>query len=175
MSKIKIKYEDLETAEQGEQFRDLFGESKFHEVKKKMADKVHGGKRYAELQQIVNNGTDDDYDKIRDTLMAEMEKLLPVKQAYAEIEVGSSTRQSLMHSKREAAKEYLGEQRYGEVTGYGDHAGYINNKSLYNSHPLAESEGDRKQRLIDLKREKEQAAQAERNDKIERLTGGRDE
>jgi hypothetical protein len=69
----------------------------------------------------------------------------------------------------------LGEQRYGEVTGYGDHAGYINNKSLYNSHPLAESEGDRKQRLIDLKREKEQAAQAERNDKIERLTAGRHE
>jgi hypothetical protein len=175
MSKIKIKYEDLETAEQGEQFRDLFGESKFHEVKKKMADKVHGGKRYAELQQIVNNGTDDDYDKIRDTLMAEMEKLLPVKQAYAEIEVGSSTRQSLMHAKRDAAKDYLGERRYSEVTGYGDHGGYINNTSLYNSHPLAESEGDRNQRLAELKREKEQAEQQERNDKIERLTGGRDE
>jgi hypothetical protein len=40
---------------------------------------------------------------------------------------------------------------------------------------LAESEGDRKQRLDALKREKEQAEQQERNDKIERLTGGRDE
>jgi hypothetical protein len=175
MSKIKIKYEDLETPEQGETFRDLFGESKFNEVKKKMADKVHGGKRYAELQQIVKNGTDDDYDKIRDTLMDEMDNLLPVKESYAEIEVGSSTRQSLMHSKREAAKDYLGEQRYGKATGYGDHAGYINNKSLYNSHPLAESHGDRKQRLAELKREKEQQEQQERNDKIERLTGGDDE
>lgn len=175
MSKIRITFKDLQTPEQGETFRDLFGESKFHEVKKKMADKVHGGKRYAELQQIVNNGTDDDYDKIRDTLMAEMEKLLPVKQAYAEIEVGSSTRQSLMHAKRDAAKDYLGERRYSEVTGYGEHGGYINNTSLYNSHPLAESEGDRNQRLAELKREKEQAEQQERNDKIERLTGGRDE
>ena len=175
MSKIRITFKDLETPEQGETFRDLFGESKFNEVKKKMADKVHGGKRYAELQQIVKNGTDDDYDKIRDTLMDEMDNLLPVKESYAEIEVGASTRQSLMHSKREAAKDYLGEQRYGEVTGYGEHGGYINNTSLYNSHPHAESEGDRNQRLAELKREKEQAEQQERNDKIERLTGGRDE